>query len=296
MTIHNALLRPIEITSANNVLTIADNDGIEPDLVLTVPVGVYANIFSLVLGINTVATVPLLYINSYFKVVSALEVAEDNYYFSASALAFLLGYDGTHTVSRAGVAPYRPSHCFIASHQTSDLSQWNTDSGDQFHGAVGTDGNLCGISMSVRESRAIKWPWEPSENVFDSAALLSFESGGSIYWPETSYCFWSVVNGSRTASITNAGSISPKGLYFVPCVDTMLGASPTVDPYALTWDSGGTKFSTTNTSNRDDFVFCSVPEAVGPPTSPDQRLRTYHDVEVTLKTAVAPAWSVGLPV
>jgi hypothetical protein len=158
---------------------------------------------------------------------------------------------------------------------------------------MAADGNLYGVTMTSREMLTIKWPWESSAKVFPSAATSSYtDASSNIRYPEQHSCFWTVCNGARTAYITAAssGNISNKGLYFVPKIADWLGASPTFDWTAETWANSGTNFDVATTANKDVYVFCSVENAPKLPKSP-QDLLQYYDVEVTLTTAVPPAWA-----
>lgn len=284
MAIRQALLRPIEITTANNRLTVVSAG---TPINIDIPVGVYGNIFELMKILSGTIDSPVVYLSAEFRVVIALLVT-----ISSTELSALLGFRGDETISDGITATYAPSHCYVPSYYSSNTDRWCSDSADAFHGAVGSDGNLCGITMSQREKKRFRWPVEIAKNAYPSAASASFEfASGDIRLPETNSCFWSVVNGARTASISNAGSISPKGLYYVHDVSSLLGsAAPSA---SITWDSGGTNFDVTTAEHQDLFVFCSVAGSPAPPVSHDPKLLSYYDVEVELTTAVAPTWTTS---
>ena len=277
-----ALLRPIEITAANKTITIAATDYVVAERV-------YANIFDLINALSGTA-LGVCYINTDFRVV--LVTASGTTAVTKTALSDLLGFAGSETgLSR--VATYAPALCYASTYQCSTSDRWVSEADKEFHGSAAADGNLYGVTMTTREMYTAKWPWESAEKVYPSAATLSYtDSASGIRYPEQHSCFWAVCNGARTAYATAAssGNISVKGCYYVPKIADWLGPSPTFDYTAELWANSGTNFDVATAANKDLYVFCSIENAPKVPKSP-QELLQYYDVEVTLTSAVPPAWA-----
>jgi hypothetical protein len=272
-----ALLRPIEITAANQTITIASTD-------YTITAGVYANVFHVLKAINAAsAAMTAAYMSTSWRAVFALTSSGAT--LTQTALSDLLGFTGSET-GATRTATYAPAFCWVSQHQYSMTERWIPDFDQEFHGAPAMDGNLSGVTMSTRERLRLRWPWQPAASTYPSAATLSFTGYDSaIRIPEQHSCFCSIVSGSRTAYCTAAssGNVSPKGVYYIEALDDFLGSED-----ATTWDSGGTNFDLA--SSPDGFVFCSAQTAMKDPKAAQNNLKTYYDIEVELTTAVAPTW------
>jgi len=279
MTIKNALLRPIEIHAGNNKITCDGTD-------YTIASGVYKNIFGVVAAIEHVAGITC-YMSTAFRVVIGTSSAAA---LTATPLSDQLGY----TCAEAGTsktATYCAAGCWIADRFSSDNNQWASKADDLFYGSAGSDGNLCGITMTSRETRTASWKWIAAANAYPAAATGSYDyGGGDIRFPQAKSCFYAVANDSRTVVLVGTGSVSPKGVYFVPDVSIYLGSSPAAS-LDTAWDSGGTSFLTTDTTQRDNYVFCSIADPPKAPPASSKDLLSYYDVDVTLTTAVAPTWT-----
>jgi hypothetical protein len=282
-TPRQALLRPIEITASNDTITISGTD-------YTVTARVYANIFDLLTALNATA-LATAQMSTNWRV--QLATSSGTAALTQTPLSDLLGFDGTESGSTLRTATHAPAYCWVSTYQSSMADRWVTDGDMEFHGSMAADGNLYGISMTTRESLTVKWPWESAANAYPAAATTSFiDSAAGVRYPQQYSNFWSVVTGSRTAypTASSSNNISLKGLYFVPKISDWLGYPSTFDWLSETpWTSGGTKFDVTGADYKDNYVFCTVPDAPRAPQSQRNMLQ-YYDVEVKLVTAVAPTW------
>lgn len=292
------ILRPIEIGSDNNTLTVTTS-GSSVDIVA--PSRVYANIFDLLKTMNDDnSDSPGLRISTSWRVTVADyagAMGDSVTGLSSTALANLLGFTSAETASGGVVtATHAPAYCWASTNQSNTADRWLPDYDNAFHGSMAADGNLCGLSMSVRDFLTLRWQWETAANAIEQAATASFTGYGSVVvYPTKHSCFMSVLSGARTASLSRStsGNVSPKGVYFMPFASDWLGDDPTVEwDEGLTWDSGGTNFDVATTANKDNFVFCSVPEAPVNPAS-QRELLSFYDVSVRLVTAVAPDWATS---
>lgn len=277
-----ALVRPIEITSANNRITISGTN-------YDVTARVYANIFDLLKSLKATALADA-YITSGWRV--ALTTSSGTSALTKTALSDILGFDGTETGARR-TATYAPAFCWASTHQSSNPDRFCQDSDGLFQGSMAADGNLTGSTMTTRERCLKKWPWEPAVSAYPSAAASSYSDASSgVRYPEQHSCFWTTVNGARSAYLTASSSnnVSNKGVYFIPRATDFIGSSPTFNYHSATWDSGGTVFDATTVADRDDYVFCSIPEAPKKPDSVRDNLMSHYNLEVELVTAVAPTW------
>lgn len=290
------LLRPIEIGSDNDTLTVTTS-GASVDIVIAHRV--YANLFDLLKTMcDDHSDAPGLRVSTSWRVTlsdydGAMGATVTGV--TASPLSNLLGFVGDE-VAAAGVvtATHAPEYCWASTHQSNTADRWMPDYDMAFHGSMAADGNMCGLSMATRESLSLRWPWESAANAIEQAATASYiDSAALVRYPTTRSCFMAVVSGARTAALSRStsGNVSPKGLYFIPRAADWLGTSPAVDWLtSVTWDSGGTAFDVVTTAHRDDFAFCSVPDAPTDPRS-QRELLSYYDVAVKLTTAVAPDWA-----
>lgn len=290
------LLQPVEIGSDNDTLTVTTS-GASVDCVA--PQRVYANIFDLLKALcDDHSDAPGFRMSADWRVTVADydgSLSPTVTGVASGALANLLGFTASESaVAGVVTATYAPAYCWASTYQSNTSARWLPDYDTAFHGSMAADGNMCGLAMAVRESITLRWPWETAANAIVQAATSSFVGYGStVIYPTARSCFMAVASGARTAALSRStsGNVSPKGVYFVPAAASWLGDSPSVDWLtSITWDSGGTAFDAADASHRDDFVFCSVPEAPADPAS-QRELLSYYDVTLKLTTATAPDWA-----
>lgn len=290
MMARQALLRPIEITSSNNTFTVGASTK-------TITEGVYPNIYGVLYALSVQFT-PITFVMARpwrVSIVGTAGVPE----ITRTALSDLLGFVDTNDSSgNTLIAKYAPAYCWASEHQHNTPERWTTDARGEFVGAMTADGNLHGLTMTTRETLKITWPWEPAVSAFPSAAKVAendYATSASLK-PEQASCFWSVATGARSSYpvASTSENVATKGVYYIADLDAKVDTSDlwfSVYALALPWDSGGTNFD--NENEPVFYCFCSVAEP--PPAPKSQRnLATYYDVDVTLTTAVAPAWKVGI--
>lgn len=298
MSLKNALLRPVEIITGKT-LVFSYTDTIPGYTVyytatVTPTPGVWANMLSLIERINNSLSSSMvsLHLSSDFKIV--VTTTANTVSVTDNSTARRLGFSGGEIDGVTVTADYRPQECWIPTFYTKDTDRFQPDTSRLFFGSVGSDGRGSGIPMTSPPYRVLEYTNEKAPNVMKEASNITFDSGGTTYYPESERCFETVINASRGAynTATTSSNLYSSGLYFIDQLNQYLGSSP-LTTWPTSWGDGGIYFDITDASKRDDYIFTFVTDPAARPQASDVRTASYYDLSLRLNTATASSWKTG---
>jgi hypothetical protein len=285
MTLFQAALRPVEITSANNTAAYTRSGGGGTN---TLTAGIWANAHSMAAAIANANSDSLslsINVNGYFvaSAPSALTLTH-------SELWRIFGFSGNETPSTSITADYRPLYSWFSTYSHSDMNQFNAPSAGQFFGSKGIDGNLSGIAVEQRDMRSLEWVAELSRFVFPKANVTSYtDSVNGLTRVDEERCFLTMANGARNKAVSNTTSAntSPKGIYYIDDWAEFFAAQPLYNA----WGDGDMYFC--DTTNTSVYVFCSVSEPAPAPAQFREAHNSHYNPSMTVTSAVAPSWQTS---
>lgn len=264
-----ALFRPIEITSANNGLTITGTGAVSADT------GVYGGLPMLLWELTDICGAAYTWSldsTDGYKVKVVGTSGNFDVTFTETPLRDLLGFTANLTGAATYTATNYPQFSFIPSFGRSNLDAFWLDR-NVVRGTNAHSGAYSGVSTGRdNQMKRLEFPLELAERVADEFGLSAYDKDSN--WSTFEY-------GCRTVQATAAANPSPKGFYLFPDVDDAVSGIQSMD-------SGGLTFK--YTSSPDTYVFCQPKGSIATPSAgiPNSRIR--YDISCYLTTADAPTW------
>ncbi len=279
MTVYpQAILGMIEIDKASDELEIVTSAG---TFNLVPTRNTYANVIDLMYELNTLLDTDgdlfLLRKSNYAPgtydtdFVPAIELTTGTMTsITAGTIKAILFDSYTIDASRT-VADVTPLYSWIPKYRSSDGNWFQTEADSVVNGSIGVSGNLSGIAYTPRQTIELEFPFVTKDNTFTGDATGDAEKR----------CFETVINQARAKSLqySDSGNVYCKGVYYIYNISQYLGNGSLVTSWGDGYPNG-------------DFyyVFCTP----APPNIQGQsedRLNTYYNVNLTLTTGTAPAWT-----
>lgn len=283
-----ALLRPLEITAANNSIVVTYLTGTSYSLAVGVYPSVLSVLYALEANLKLKSAAFAVSLTSDWKVFidGAGVGGAFDLEWTDPELGKMLGFDQDYAGVTSATATYTPEFCFLPTYHSYDGGRFSANQSDGFSGEVSIDGSLAGVRAGIpRLERRVQWSTLPAAKVFKEAATLT-STFSTTHYPEQLRCFEHFAQEARNVT-TTSGSTSAKGCYFLPDAASWTGAAPTNDlPSTMT--AGSERFNLA--ASPSTYLFCHL-DPRGP-REPKQRISSsaaYYDVELLLRSAEIPS-------
>ncbi|MCP4640607.1 MAG: hypothetical protein GY851_09250 [bacterium] len=291
-----AFLRPIEITTANDGITVDGN-------AKTMTNGVYASILTFISELEDVIQTEFATVTIRLTTDGKIKfIKSDAGNAALTAIEYplmrLLGEDDdtnaiTVPASSSITMDLTPEYCWFPTYQEAKGHPWDVRYAERFAGSVAQSGALSGLRTGAElEYREFEYNFEPIANVLHSGEDECYTMDGTTYYPNQRRSFTTFIDEARSAYPTvSTNTISVGGCWYVPNFENYCGDSPTwAHPDAMS-SYNGTVYLHSCTPHR--YTFCNLdPKGADKPKhSINENHTDFWSVNFGLHTTTPPTWT-----